>query len=97
VGADLGDAVDRAQSVGQMLTHRTDVLQDLLVLDRRERGQTDRGGQRETGVGRTGQWFASSAELSGADAPDAMTLAKGLGGGFPPNGRSAGSARPRSS
>lgn len=37
----------------------------------------------QTGVGRTGQWFASSAELSGADAPDAMTLAKGLGGGFP--------------
>ena len=37
----------------------------------------------QTGVGRTGQWFASSAELSGTDAPDAMTLAKGLGGGFP--------------
>lgn len=37
----------------------------------------------QTGIGRTGQWFASSAELTGADAPDAMTLAKGLGGGFP--------------
>ncbi|MDS2174118.1 acetylornithine transaminase [Nesterenkonia sp. CL21] len=32
----------------------------------------------QTGVGRTGEWFAST------DArPDAMTLAKGLGGGFP--------------
>lgn len=32
----------------------------------------------QTGVGRTGQWFASA----GTD-PDAITLAKGLGGGFP--------------
>ncbi|WP_010524255.1 acetylornithine transaminase [Nesterenkonia sp. F] len=32
----------------------------------------------QTGVGRTGAWFASA----GAD-PDAVTLAKGLGGGFP--------------
>ncbi|MGY5318535.1 acetylornithine transaminase [Neomicrococcus lactis] len=32
----------------------------------------------QTGIGRTGQWFASSSVT-----PDAMTLAKGLGGGFP--------------
>jgi acetylornithine aminotransferase len=34
----------------------------------------------QTGVGRTGQWFA--IEGSGM-LPDAMSLAKGLGGGFP--------------
>lgn len=34
----------------------------------------------QTGVGRTGRWFAHST--SGI-TPDAMTLAKGLGGGFP--------------
>jgi acetylornithine/N-succinyldiaminopimelate aminotransferase len=34
-------------------------------------------------MGRTGRWFASSAELTGDDLPDAITLAKGLGGGFP--------------
>ncbi|GAA1498552.1 acetylornithine transaminase [Paeniglutamicibacter kerguelensis] len=32
----------------------------------------------QTGIGRTGSWFASAGVL-----PDAMTLAKGLGGGFP--------------
>ena len=32
----------------------------------------------QTGIGRTGSWFASEGVL-----PDAMTLAKGLGGGFP--------------
>lgn len=32
----------------------------------------------QTGIGRTGTWFASEGVL-----PDAMTLAKGLGGGFP--------------
>ena len=32
----------------------------------------------QTGIGRTGAWFASEAVL-----PDAITLAKGLGGGFP--------------
>ncbi|GAA1747976.1 acetylornithine transaminase [Kocuria aegyptia] len=37
----------------------------------------------QTGVGRTGRWFASAAELTGAELPDAITLAKGLGGGFP--------------
>jgi acetylornithine/N-succinyldiaminopimelate aminotransferase len=41
----------------------------------------------QTGVGRTGHWFAhQSPEVTGQDAPvipDAMTLAKGLGGGLP--------------
>ncbi|MEE1622010.1 acetylornithine transaminase [Zafaria sp. Z1313] len=32
----------------------------------------------QTGIGRTGRWFASEGVL-----PDAMSLAKGLGGGFP--------------
>ena len=32
----------------------------------------------QTGIGRTGSWFASEGVL-----PDAMTLAKGLGGGIP--------------
>lgn len=34
----------------------------------------------QTGVGRTGEWFAG---LAAGIVPDAMTLAKGLGGGFP--------------
>lgn len=44
----------------------------------------------QSGVGRTGTWFAHQnpevTGMSGPDAavqPDAMTLAKGLGGGFP--------------
>ena len=34
----------------------------------------------QTGIGRTGHWFAHQAE---GIAPDVMTLAKGLGGGLP--------------
>ncbi|WGW13167.1 acetylornithine transaminase [Saxibacter everestensis] len=38
----------------------------------------------QTGVGRTGAWFAHQLEHIGDGVvPDAMTLAKGLGGGFP--------------
>jgi acetylornithine/N-succinyldiaminopimelate aminotransferase len=39
----------------------------------------------QTGVGRTGTWFAGIDADAGsvADLPDAVTLAKGLGGGFP--------------
>jgi len=38
----------------------------------------------QTGVGRTGRWFAHQhPHLGGGIVPDAMTLAKGLGGGFP--------------
>ncbi|MFL6158536.1 MAG: aminotransferase class III-fold pyridoxal phosphate-dependent enzyme, partial [Marmoricola sp.] len=35
----------------------------------------------QTGVGRTGQWFAASTDPE--VAPDLVTLAKGLGGGIP--------------
>jgi acetylornithine aminotransferase len=38
----------------------------------------------QTGVGRTGHWFAhQDPALGGGVRPDVMTLAKGLGGGFP--------------
>jgi acetylornithine aminotransferase len=38
----------------------------------------------QTGVGRTGAWFAHQhAHLGGGIVPDAVTLAKGLGGGIP--------------
>jgi acetylornithine/N-succinyldiaminopimelate aminotransferase len=38
----------------------------------------------QTGVGRTGEWFAHQhPHLGGGTRPDVMTLAKGLGGGFP--------------
>ncbi len=41
----------------------------------------------QSGIGRTGTWFAfQNPEVTGTDAPvvpDAMTLAKGLGGGMP--------------
>jgi acetylornithine/N-succinyldiaminopimelate aminotransferase len=38
----------------------------------------------QTGVGRTGTWFAHQQDdLGGGVLPDVMTLAKGLGGGFP--------------
>ncbi|MGJ9407271.1 acetylornithine transaminase [Nesterenkonia aurantiaca] len=42
----------------------------------------------QTGIGRTGSWFASApSDSAPSDSapviPDAMTLAKGLGGGFP--------------
>ena len=38
----------------------------------------------QTGMGRTGQWFAHHAETSGAASrPDIVTVAKGLAGGFP--------------
>ncbi len=38
----------------------------------------------QTGMGRTGQWFAHQhPHLGGGVVPDAVTVAKGLGGGFP--------------
>lgn len=38
----------------------------------------------QTGVGRTGAWFAHQIDTIGEGAqPDVMSLAKGLGGGFP--------------
>lgn len=37
----------------------------------------------QTGIGRTGTWLGHEAVASGAVRPDAVTLAKGLGGGVP--------------
>lgn len=37
----------------------------------------------QTGVGRTGQWFAHQHDYFDGVQPDVMALAKGLGGGFP--------------
>jgi acetylornithine aminotransferase len=38
----------------------------------------------QTGIGRTGEWFAfQRRDLGGGVRPDVITLAKGLGGGFP--------------
>jgi acetylornithine aminotransferase len=38
----------------------------------------------QTGMGRTGAWFAHQIpEIGGGIQPDVMTLAKGMGGGFP--------------
>ena len=37
----------------------------------------------QTGVGRTGAWFAHQLPLGGGITPDVVTLAKGLGGGIP--------------
>lgn len=37
----------------------------------------------QTGIGRTGAWFAHQLPLGGGVVPDVVTLAKGLGGGMP--------------
>ena len=37
----------------------------------------------QTGIGRTGAWFAHQLEFAGGVVPDVVTLAKGLGGGIP--------------
>jgi len=37
----------------------------------------------QTGAGRTGDWFAFQRDLAAGTVPDAVTLAKGIGGGFP--------------
>lgn len=37
----------------------------------------------QTGIGRTGYWFASLNHLDSDNFPDVITLAKGLGAGFP--------------
>lgn len=37
----------------------------------------------QSGMGRTGRWLASQDVLAGETAPDVVTLAKSLGGGFP--------------
>ncbi len=41
----------------------------------------------QTGIGRTGSWFAFQCEdLAGGVVPDIITFAKGVGGGFPMGG-----------
>lgn len=37
----------------------------------------------QTGAGRTGDWFAFQRELTADGLPDAIAVAKGIGGGFP--------------
>jgi len=37
----------------------------------------------QTGIGRTGRWFAHQDPAQGEVVPDVLTLAKGLGGGMP--------------
>ena len=37
----------------------------------------------QTGAGRTGDWFAFQRDLAPGTFPDAVALAKGIGGGFP--------------
>jgi acetylornithine aminotransferase len=37
----------------------------------------------QTGAGRTGDWFAYQRDLAPGTLPDAVALAKGIGGGFP--------------
>ncbi|MFJ6279274.1 acetylornithine transaminase [Arthrobacter subterraneus] len=66
-----GEAGVRPLSTGYLQRARelTRAAGALLILD-----------EVQTGVGRTGRWFAH--QTSGI-TPDAMTLAKGLGGGFP--------------
>lgn len=49
----------------------------------RERGALLVVDEVQSGMGRTGSWLASSAQLPAGQFPDAVTLAKGLGGGFP--------------
>lgn len=48
----------------------------------------------QTGIGRTGSWFAFQREdLSGGVIPDIVTFAKGVGGGFPMGGMIAFGAK----
>ncbi|MCP3425270.1 acetylornithine transaminase [Rothia sp. AR01] len=49
----------------------------------RERGALLVVDEVQTGMGRTGLWLESLRSLRGDEAPDVVTLAKGLGGGFP--------------
>lgn len=70
-----GEAGVRSLSPGYLVTARELTARHgaLLVLD-----------EVQTGVGRTGSWFAyQQPEVGGGIVPDVVTLAKGLGGGFP--------------
>jgi len=52
--------------------HLTERFGALLILD-----------EIQTGAGRTGDWFAFQRDLAAGTFPDAITVAKGIGGGFP--------------
>ncbi|MCK9795476.1 acetylornithine transaminase [Isoptericola sp. 4D.3] len=70
-----GEAGVRALPAGYLAHARrlTAAAGALLVLD-----------EVQTGVGRTGSWFAfQQPEVGGGVVPDVVTVAKGLGGGFP--------------
>jgi len=70
-----GEAGVRSLSPGYLVAARALTARHgaLLVLD-----------EVQTGVGRTGSWFAyHQPDLGGGIVPDVVTLAKGLGGGFP--------------
>jgi len=70
-----GEAGVRALPPGYLAQARavTAAAGSLLVLD-----------EVQTGIGRTGAWFAHQhAHLGGGVLPDVVTLAKGLGGGIP--------------
>lgn len=70
-----GEAGVRALSPGYLAAARELTARhgSLLVLD-----------EVQTGAGRTGSWFAyQQPDLGGGVVPDVVTLAKGLGGGFP--------------
>ncbi|MCK0116559.1 acetylornithine transaminase [Isoptericola sp. S6320L] len=70
-----GEAGVRALPAGYLALGRrlTSAAGALLVLD-----------EVQTGMGRTGAWFAfQQPEIGGGVVPDVVTLAKGLGGGFP--------------
>ncbi|WP_125775363.1 acetylornithine transaminase [Antribacter gilvus] len=70
-----GEAGVRALPPGYLALARrlTEDSGALLVLD-----------EIQTGMGRTGSWFAyQQPEVGGGIVPDVVTLAKGLGGGFP--------------
>jgi len=56
----------------QAARHLTQQHGALLILD-----------EIQTGAGRTGDWFAFQHDLTAGTFPDAVTLAKGIGGGFP--------------
>ena len=70
-----GESGVRRHPAGYLTAAReaTDAVGALLVLD-----------EVQTGIGRTGSWFAFQDPLIGEGvAPDVITLAKGLGGGMP--------------
>lgn len=70
-----GESGVRRHPAGYMRAAReaTDAVGALLVLD-----------EVQTGIGRTGSWFAfQQSEIGEGITPDVVTLAKGLGGGMP--------------